>query len=110
MGCSPLRGHACTPPSFVQDVLLDVVLDVLDLDVEVAFVTACAEGLLDVQHHDVCSRCTTSCCPSSSACCTVVSAVCESFVVLEVVVLECTRRCSSFDVVVLWCTRRLRPT
>ena len=38
MGCSPLQGHACTPPSFDQDVLLDVVLDVLDLDVGVRVV------------------------------------------------------------------------
>ena len=90
--------------------LFDVVLNVLDLDIKVEVVTACAEDLLDVQCHNVCSRCKASCCPSSSACCTVVLAVCESFVVLKVIVLECTRHCSSFDVVVLLCTRCLRRT
>ena len=109
MGCDLPRGHACTHPSCDQDVLLFVVLDVLDLEVEVVVVTACAGGLLDVLLHDVCSRCTTSCCPFSSACCTAVSSACES-VVLEVVVPWCTRRCSSFVVLVLLCTRRLRLT
>ena len=55
MGRSPLRGHACILPLFDQDVLLEVMLDVLGLDAEVVVVTACAEDLLDVQHHDVCS-------------------------------------------------------
>ena len=55
-------------PSCDQDVLL-VVVDVLDLDVVVVVVTACARGLLDVLLHDVCSRGQTSCCSSSFACC-----------------------------------------
>ena len=48
--------------------LLFVVLDVNDLDVDIVVVTACARCLLVVLLLDVCSRCTTSCCPSSTAC------------------------------------------
>ena len=61
-------GVSCILSSCDQDVLLVVVLDVNDLDVGVVVVTACARCLLVVLLLDVCSRCTTSCCPSSSAC------------------------------------------